>query len=298
MTDQRHAWLLAPLGMRPVIVAQHAVQQYLTDFRLLAVPFTPAHCCTAIIWQEQIVPVLNLGGLAGESYHSGFKLAVLAYQQEPLTPLHYVALAVAEAPERISVADDDVCDPPAEDVELWAILAQTWVKRESLPTPIISIAKLDSIEFCRYVERVFAALSPAVQATWQGAAATITVSDFGATARDAKPDAVPAVAGNSAAIVQSTSAKPVEPAPGFVSAEIGRMQTAFKPASIEDESTLIGAADLDGDVDIDSWDEDDLDEDDDLEDGDDLDEDDLDEDDLDEDDLDEDDLDEDDLDRR
>ncbi|MCB1808282.1 MAG: hypothetical protein KDJ99_24980, partial [Candidatus Competibacteraceae bacterium] len=273
MADQSHAWLLAPLGMRPVIVAQHAVQQYLTDFHLLAVPFTPAHCSTAIIWQERIVPVLNLGGLAGESYRSGFKLAVLAYQQEPLTPLHYVALAVAEAPERISVADDDVCDPPAEDVELWAILAQTWVKRDNLPTPIISIAKLDSIEFCRYVERVFAALSPAVQATWQQAAATTAVaspSRFSAPARDANSGAVMAAIGSSAAIVQSTIAKPVEPDLGLVSTESRLAQTASKSTSIEDA----GAADLDDDEDINSWDDDeldDLDEDGDLEDDDDLD---------------------------
>ena len=68
MAKPNQAWLLTPLGLSPCIVALHEVMQYLTEFQPLPVAFTPAHCTTAIVWQDQIVPVLNPGIFANEIF--------------------------------------------------------------------------------------------------------------------------------------------------------------------------------------------------------------------------------------
>ena len=167
MAEQHRAWLLAPLGLQTIIVAEHEVQQYLTEFQLLPVPFTPPQCTTAIIWQDQIVPVLNLGLLASAAYSTDFKLVVLAYQSEPLTPLKFVALAVNDAPERIIITDDKLCVLPEQGDQLWSVLAVSCVAYQDMATPIISVAQLDSIVLRDYLEHMFAELPASVQLSWQ-----------------------------------------------------------------------------------------------------------------------------------
>ena len=140
------AWLLTPLGLPLCAVAQHEVMQYLNSAPAQPVPFTLRHCATAIFWQDDIVPVMNLSAL-NASPEPIRDLAVLAYQDTPGAPLHYVALALQIAPERITVDDASRCELPEDDSELWQQIAVACFARDLQPTPIISIKRLCSAEF-------------------------------------------------------------------------------------------------------------------------------------------------------
>ena len=146
MAKQSQAWLLTPLGLSPCAIAQHEIVQYLNSASTQPVPFALAHCATAIFWQDEIVPVMNLSVLTITPEWVR-DLTILAYQDSPGDPLHYIALALQCAPERITVDDSSRCELPKDNAELWEQLAIACFTRDAQPIPIFNIKRLCSAEF-------------------------------------------------------------------------------------------------------------------------------------------------------
>ena len=146
MVKQSRAWLLEPLGLAPCAVAEHEIMQHLNSARSYPVPFALRHCESAIIWQDQLVPLLNTGLLTGD--HTAVRgLAVLAYQDAPGERLQYIALAIRSAPLKITVDDQPVCELPEGNKDLWQTVTKSCFRHEEIPTPILDIKRLCSAEF-------------------------------------------------------------------------------------------------------------------------------------------------------
>lgn len=153
MSTRNKAWLLVPYGAEPFAVAEHVVMEYLSATQPHAVPLTPPHCRAALCWRNRIVPLLDLGALAGPDRAAATpKAVVLAYQTEPGTPLIHVAVALREPPVRIVVDDEMACALPPENETPWRLLAMSCFARDGAATPIVSIAQLDSAEFRLHAE--------------------------------------------------------------------------------------------------------------------------------------------------
>ena len=146
MAEQSRAWLLEPLGLPPCAVAEHEVMQYLNSAPAYPVPFALSHCASAIHWQDQLVPLMNLSPLTGSQIPAR-GLVVMAYQNGPGEPLQYVALALQNPPRRIMVDDANACELPSEHEEFWALLAKACFRHEQTPAPIIDIKHLCSAQF-------------------------------------------------------------------------------------------------------------------------------------------------------
>lgn len=147
------AWLLTPYGVQPFAVAGHEIVEYLNVAQLHAVPLAPPHCRAVLFWRNRIVPLLDFGPLNGLCRTAATSsVAVLAYQAAPGTPLDYIAIALREPPVRIVVDDETACGLPQEQAALWRLLATSCFAREGIATPIISVARLNSVELRLYVE--------------------------------------------------------------------------------------------------------------------------------------------------
>jgi chemotaxis signal transduction protein len=147
------AWLLTPHGLPPVAIAEFEMIEYLGGARPQPVLAAPAHCAAVLFWREHIIPLLDLGALAGQPAREAVqKAAVLAYQDTPGEPLHYIALAIQRAPAKIQVADESACALPGKHAEVWSLLARACFARDGEPTPIVSIRALGSTDFRGYVE--------------------------------------------------------------------------------------------------------------------------------------------------
>ncbi|ETX00863.1 MAG: hypothetical protein ETSY1_09635 [Candidatus Entotheonella factor] len=160
MTTSHSAWLLVPYGVQPFAVAAHEVIEYLNRIVPQDVPTTPEYCSSVLFWRDHIVPLMDFGACTGhplvqEERHA----AILAYQLEPATPLHYVAIALQEPPTRIWVSDDMACDLPEAHAMLWQRLAKSCFTNNGVATPIVSLEQLCSAAFrsdLENLENIFA----------------------------------------------------------------------------------------------------------------------------------------------
>ena len=141
--EQRSAWLFDfGAGLRAAVGGQH-LAEYLRAPEVVEVPLAPAVARGVLVWRERLVPLLDLGRLAGNDDGRGEPVGaiVLAYRQTPESPLQYGALALAAAPREIGVRDDLACDLPAEPA-FWGALAASCITCEDRPTPILRVRNI------------------------------------------------------------------------------------------------------------------------------------------------------------
>jgi chemotaxis signal transduction protein len=143
VAEQRAAWLFDfGAGLRAAVGGQH-LAEYLRAPEVVEVPLAPALARGVLVWRERLVPLLDLGLLAGNDDGRGESVGaiVLAYQQTPESPLEYGALALAAAPREIGVRDELACDLPAEPA-FWGALAASCITYEGRPTPILRVRNI------------------------------------------------------------------------------------------------------------------------------------------------------------
>lgn len=110
------AWLLECGESLSIAVSDHEMVELVRAARDHHVPGTPDYCSNVVVWQENIVPIMDIGPLhdsAGEERTDTY-LCLLNYQEAPNSPLQQLALRVNQAPERIQVDDAQVCEFPRE----------------------------------------------------------------------------------------------------------------------------------------------------------------------------------------
>ena len=106
------AWLLKCGNDLSIAVGDREMVELVRGQEVHPVPESPAHCSSVLIWQDNIVPVMDIAllhnGIAVSEVDS--YLCLLNYQEAPGTPLKQVAIRVSEAPERIQVDDAQFCE--------------------------------------------------------------------------------------------------------------------------------------------------------------------------------------------
>lgn len=144
------AWLLECGESLAVAVGDHEMVELVRSEHLHRVPGTPAHCASVLVWQNEIVPVMDLGPLHGgaESPRDNAYQCLLHYQEASGAALQLLALQVVRAPERIRVDDAQFCEFPREHEHsrLRGITLSCFT-HHARPVIVLDIASLCSVGF-------------------------------------------------------------------------------------------------------------------------------------------------------
>lgn len=144
------AWLLECGESLAVAVGDHEMVELLSSEHCQRVPGTPAHCSSVLVWQDDIVPVMDLGPLhdGAESPRDRTYQCLLHYQEAPNAALQLLALEVLRAPERIRVDDAQFCEFPREHADsLLRGITLSCFTHHARPVLVLDIASLCSAGF-------------------------------------------------------------------------------------------------------------------------------------------------------
>ena len=76
MTESNSAWRLVVGEGMQVAVSDYEMIEYVIDPQLHPVPITPTHCSNAMLWREQIIPVMDIPVLFGKPPCANVSVAV------------------------------------------------------------------------------------------------------------------------------------------------------------------------------------------------------------------------------
>lgn len=109
------AWLLPLQGAWRAAVGEWELVHLIERPVLLDIPVTPFYCRQVVLWENQILPALDLAAwLTGRLMPREQMLAgVFAYQEQPGGALHYGVLLLDGVPTRRVVNDEEACALPA-----------------------------------------------------------------------------------------------------------------------------------------------------------------------------------------
>jgi hypothetical protein len=147
-TKTSRAWLLDFGGGLQAACGHHEMWQVLISPTLFEIPCTAFYCDKVLIFQDDILPVLDVVSLFE---HKVIQIpnqivGIAIYQQDPSDPIRYAGLRLAEMPLGIRVSDEQMCDLPI-DQPFQQPLAISCFSYENKKIPIIDFAYLFSEEF-------------------------------------------------------------------------------------------------------------------------------------------------------
>ena len=145
------AWLLSFNGDLRTAVGELELVHVLSESpKLFAIPDTPGYCRHVLLWQEHVLPVVDLGvRLLGDRQAKSDSIAendkligILAYQRLPGEPPGYGGLLLDQVPTRARVSDERAC-ALAPEPEEWASLAISCFEHgDHGPIPILDVPRL------------------------------------------------------------------------------------------------------------------------------------------------------------
>ena len=109
------AWTIELDSRLYAAVGEFEMVHIVQEPELFDIPQTPFYCSQVLIWQNRIIPVMDLlawlEGYALPRKHD--TIGIFAYQQQSGAPLDFGALPMVSIPVRAQVGDDQACDLPA-----------------------------------------------------------------------------------------------------------------------------------------------------------------------------------------
>ena len=136
-----NAWLLDFGGSCQAAVGLRELQHLVDTPASFAVPCTPAYCRRVVLWQERLLPVMDIAvRLGGTSSATSF-LGVVGYQRQRGEHPQFGALALASPPRQLAVTDDQACGLP-EEGGAWRELAISCFEHQGMPIPVLNLNRI------------------------------------------------------------------------------------------------------------------------------------------------------------
>lgn len=121
---------------------------------LFEMPLTPRYCRHLILWEGDVVPVLDLAlWLTGEArVHREAFAALIGYEGQPGDAPQRGALMTTAFPERVRVCDSQACDLPPEPCG-WSHVACSCFRHENQPIPVLDLPFLfsEAADLAKYI---------------------------------------------------------------------------------------------------------------------------------------------------
>jgi chemotaxis signal transduction protein len=143
------AWLLESNDSLSIAISDSEMIEYVHAPVIFSVPGSPNYCNHVLHWQNNLVPVMDIGLLLSRSAAEASKLmSLVAYQDEPGSPLQYLAIQVRKPPEKIQVDDSQASELSEEiSASLLMPLCLSCFTRGDQSVLILDIPRLCSAEF-------------------------------------------------------------------------------------------------------------------------------------------------------
>ena len=142
-----NAWLLdLGEGLRAAVGELEMVHVLPDAPTLFEIPQGPAYCREVLVWQREILPLMNLAmRISGRPItESQGLVAVTAYQEYPGSVPRYGALALGRPPVRIRVSDSQARELP-ESRPGWRGMAIACFEYSGLgPVPVLDLGRVFS----------------------------------------------------------------------------------------------------------------------------------------------------------
>jgi chemotaxis signal transduction protein len=112
------AWIISITDTVSASVGEFELVHILPDNpTLFTVPKSPPYCQQVFVWQDKIIPLMNLAerfGLDNQSVSSHVVVSIFAYRAEKNGKIEYGALCSNTTPRRTEVSDTQTCSLPAD----------------------------------------------------------------------------------------------------------------------------------------------------------------------------------------
>lgn len=147
------AWILPLASRLAVAVGAYELRHVLPDVpALFAIPQAPAYCCRVLLWQERIVPLMDLAARFcfvpepnSQACNAAYAqhIAIVAYWSDDSDAVEHGALLLHGLPWRCSVADAQACELP-DAFAAWRAYTQACIQLEedTSVTPVLSLNRL------------------------------------------------------------------------------------------------------------------------------------------------------------
>jgi chemotaxis signal transduction protein len=141
------AWIISITDTVSASVGEFELVHILPDNpTLFTLPKSPPYCRQVFVWQDKIIPMMNLAerfGLEKQSVSSHFIVSIFAYRAEKTGQIEYGALCSNTTPRRTEVSDTQACPLPA-DLSAWTQYVRCCFQ-ETETKKAIPILKLERI---------------------------------------------------------------------------------------------------------------------------------------------------------
>jgi chemotaxis signal transduction protein len=112
------AWIISITDTMFVAVGEFELVHVLPDSPVLyKVPKAPHYCQQVFVWQNKIVPVMNLAARFGleqkQAINEHLVISIFAYRTEKTRLIDYGALFLTATPRQSEVSDQQVCQLPS-----------------------------------------------------------------------------------------------------------------------------------------------------------------------------------------
>jgi chemotaxis signal transduction protein len=158
MMLENNGWVISLKGSWYAALGQHELVHVLPYSPVLyTIPQTPPHARHVIVWQEKILPVLDLATYLAEDGDAWFDtwttevlmenlVGIVAYRGFGGSETTLGALLLCNVPERVEVTDEQACELPAH-LGRWAAVAISCFEHPNYgPVPILDLPRIFSSE--------------------------------------------------------------------------------------------------------------------------------------------------------
>jgi chemotaxis signal transduction protein len=142
------AWIISITDTVFAAVGEFELVHILPDNAVLhKVPKSPHYCQQVFVWQNKIVPVMNLAARFALKQKPGanahYVITIFAYRAEKTGLLEYGALFLTDMPRRSEVSDEQVCPLPA-DLSTWKHYVKSCFKQTDTQKeiPVLRLERL------------------------------------------------------------------------------------------------------------------------------------------------------------
>lgn len=138
------AWLLTLDGGLQVAVGEQEMVHLVQLPPVFEIVDVPAYCRYVLLWQGDVVPVLDLAAWASgrPATPTSTITGIFAYQTKDA--IAYGALPLLTVPARRRVRDEQACALPDQPVDGWARIALSCFSESDKQVPILDLRRLFS----------------------------------------------------------------------------------------------------------------------------------------------------------
>jgi chemotaxis signal transduction protein len=134
------AWIMNLDGGLRTAVGEREMMHLVETPVFADIPQTPLHCQQVLIWEGELLPVVDLAAwMTGQpSGRTQACVGIVGWQDQPGASPQYGALLFTGIPAKVRVKDEQVCDLP-ERPSGWEIVAISCFSHNGQPIPILDV---------------------------------------------------------------------------------------------------------------------------------------------------------------